>query len=327
MKILVTGGCGFIGSHVVDAYIDAGHEVIVVDKNKKNINKKAEYVILDLTGNNHNNQNCSIEELFEKNKFDVVNHHAAQVSAPFSLQDPIEDSEVNTVVTVKLLELCRKHDVKKFIFSSSAAVYGNPNKLPIIEETQCVPISPYGLSKKIAEEYVRLYGELYGIQYTIFRYANAYGPRQSSSKESCVISVFVKNAVCNDDIVLFGDGLQTRDFVYVKDIVNANLVVLDNNVVNSINCRLNNNDNNMHNNIINISSNRAVSIKELAEEVKNITKSSSEIINKEERKGDIRHSVLDNAKMKKLFELKTTSLHEGLKETVLWYKQRGCRNE
>ncbi|UCD20470.1 MAG: NAD-dependent epimerase/dehydratase family protein [candidate division WOR-3 bacterium] len=223
MKILVTGGCGFIGSHIVDAYVEQGHEVYVVDDlstgSIANLNPAAKVYEMDI--------NADIESLFAETTYDLINHHAAQINVRTSVDDPIFDARVNILGTVNLLKAAVAHGVKRFIFASSGgAVYGEPEDYPISESAPLNPSSPYGVSKVAAEAYIRMYGRLFGMDYIILRYSNVYGPRQIFKSEAGVISIFADCILRDDTCKIFGDGKQTRDYVYVADVVQANLLAL-----------------------------------------------------------------------------------------------------
>lgn len=226
MKILVTGGAGFIGSHIVDGYIDAGHEVIVIDNfssgRKENVNPGAVFVEGDITDRKF------LDDLFQKHSpFDLVNHHAAQKSVSRSLKDPVLDADINIMGSLFLLETMRKFSSKRIIFSSTGgAIYKEGCQLPAVEEAEIEPISPYAISKYSTENYLRFYREL-GFTTQIFRYANVYGPRQDPEGEAGVIAIFCSRLYANKNLVINGDGMQTRDFIYVEDIVAANLSLID----------------------------------------------------------------------------------------------------
>ncbi len=225
MKILVTGGAGFIASHITDAFIDAGHDVVVLDDLstgfEKNINPKAKFVKANIC-------DVSLAELFEKEKFDVVNHHAAQMDVRRSVADPAFDANTNIIGTLNLLQNCVKHGVKKFMFASTGgAVYGEQEYFPADEQHPTSPVSPYGISKLAVEKYLFFYNKQYGLNYTILRYANIYGPRQNPFGEAGVIAIFTTKLLKGEQPIINGDGLQTRDYVYVGDVVKANLLTLE----------------------------------------------------------------------------------------------------
>ena len=225
MKILVTGGAGFIGSHIVDAYVSAGHQVIVVDDlstgKKENIHPGARLVQMDMN-------DPGLVELFQAERPDVVNHHAANPSVSLSVREPRFDATQNILGTVNVLEAARRAEVGKVIYiSSGGAMYGNVEYLPIDENHPANPVSPYALSKHTGERYVQLYGEVHGQRWTSLRYANVYGPRQDPYGEAGVIAIFCQNLLDGVAPEIHWDGEQTRDFVYVGDCARANLLALE----------------------------------------------------------------------------------------------------
>jgi UDP-glucose 4-epimerase len=225
MKIVVTGGAGFIGSHVVDAYVAAGHQVIVVDNlssgKRENVNPAARFVEMDLG-------DPALVDLFRAEQLDVVNHHAANPSVAVSMEQPIFDAQQNVVGTLSVLEAVRLAGVGKFIYiSSGGAMYGNPEYVPIDEQHPANPVSPYALSKHTGERYARVYGVEHGLRWTSLRYANVYGPRQDPFGEAGVIAIFCQNLLDGVAPEIHWDGEQTRDFVFVGDCARANLLALD----------------------------------------------------------------------------------------------------
>lgn len=232
--ILVTGGAGFIGSHIVDAYIKLGNKVIVVDNlstgSTKNINPKAIFYAVDI----RNRQ--AIEEIFKKHKPEIVNHHAAIAEVVKSLRDPIPTLEVNVIGTVNILTASKDNGVKKFIFASTGgAIYGEPKKIPANEKTLAAPLSPYGLSKLQGEEALACYARNFEFDYLIFRYPNVYGPRQNPKGEAGVVAIFGGLMANGQEPTIFGDGTKARDYVYVDDIVRANIIALTNGTNDTIN--------------------------------------------------------------------------------------------
>ncbi len=224
MKILVTGGAGFIGSHVVDAYIAGGHDVTILDNlssgKKENINRAAKFVERDI-------RDDALADMFTTEGFDVVNHHAAQMDVRRSVTDPQFDARTNVLGTLNLLENCVKNKVKKFIFASTGgAVYGEQEVFPASEEHPTWPLSPYGITKLTCEKYLFYYREVYGLQHVILRYANVYGPRQNPHGEAGVVAIFAQKLLQGGKPVINGDGKQTRDYVYVHDLVRMNLIAL-----------------------------------------------------------------------------------------------------
>ncbi|RJQ53055.1 MAG: NAD-dependent epimerase/dehydratase family protein [Actinobacteria bacterium] len=225
MRILVTGGAGFIGSHVVDAFVESGHDVLVVDDlstgNERNLNPKARLERLDIVS-------PELARAFESFKPEAVDHHAAQVSVRVSVDDPVEDGRRNVLGTVNVLENARRNGTKHVIYASSGgAMYGEPANLPANEETPVLPISPYGLSKYVGELYGGYYRRAFGLVFTSLRYANIYGPRQDPAGEAGVIAIFTGHMLSRTRPIINGDGTQERDYVYVGDIVRANLAALE----------------------------------------------------------------------------------------------------
>lgn len=304
MRVLVTGGAGFIGSHIVDQLIANQHQVVILDDlstgDRNHVPDGVRLVIQDVAAN--------LDDLFADGQFDAVIHHAAQVSVPHSIEDPIRDLHVNLQGMLSVLEACRKHRVGKVVFASSAAVYGAPQTLPIPEEHPLTPLSPYGITKKSAEEYLRIYHELHGIRYTILRYGNVYGPRQSVKGESGVIAIFT-DALCKGRIpTIFGDGYDTRDYVYVEDVARANLLALTHG----------------DGETINISTETAVNLHELFTTLNDVLDEQHQPRFGPPRPGDIQHSTLKNEKAVRALGWKPqTGLYEGLKQTVEWVKRHG----
>ncbi len=230
MKILVTGGAGFIGSHVVDAYVKEGHDVIVVDDlssgKKDNVNPEARFYEVDI-------RSKEIRNIFENERPDVVNHHAAQISVTASAADPLFDADVNIKGFLNVMESARLNEIRKVIFiSSGGAIYGEASEYPTPEEYVPKPVSPYAISKMVAEDYLYYYNKQYGIDYTVLRYANIYGPRQIPHGEAGVIAIFMDNLFEEKACLLYHfpdepKGM-TRDYCYVGDIVKANLLALEN---------------------------------------------------------------------------------------------------
>jgi len=224
MKILVTGGAGFIGSHVVDAYVAQGHEVLVVDDlstgRRENVNSQARLYVLDI-------RDAKLGEVFAAEKPDVVNHHAAKASVRESMVKPILYADVNVLGSLNLLELSRQYEVSKFIYiSTGGAVYGDPEYLPADEAHRILPLDPYGASKACFEHYLPLYHKNHGLSFTILRYANIYGPRQDPLGEAGVVAIFSAQMLHGDPVTINGSGEQERDFVYVGDAATANLAAL-----------------------------------------------------------------------------------------------------
>lgn len=304
MRVMVTGGCGFIGSHIVDMLAAQGHEVSVIDNlctgNIDNLNPAAKFFNVDITSR-------ELRNVFEAVKPEVVYHEAAQIDIQKSIKETVFDTTVNIVGTVNVLECCRDFGVTKIIYASSAAVYGNPQYLGVDEAHPVNPISFYGISKHTPEHYIKTFSDLYGLKYTILRYANVYGVRQDPKGEGGVVSIFLDKLLRGQQPTIFGDGEQTRDFIYVKDIAAANLAALDKG----------------DGEIINISTNLPVTVNELFRQMKRILASSLEVAYGPERKGDILHSYLNNEKAYNRIGWKPRyTLEQGLEETADYYKNK-----
>jgi UDP-glucose 4-epimerase len=303
MKILVTGGAGFIGSQIIDLLLAEGHTPIILDNLS---NGREENVPNGVKIYRKNLLSDKVERIFEKEKPDIVMHLAAQVSVAKSLENPAEDAAVNVLGTVKLLEYSIKYDVKKFIFSSSSAVFGYTNEV-IHEESSTSPISFYGTSKLVSETYIKLFNRLYNLPYTILRYANVYGPRQRSDGEGGVISIFIEQLLNNETPIIFGDGNQTRDFVYVEDVARANLLAITN----------------ADNQVLNISTNTQTSINLLYTLLSNQIHSLQKPNYEAKREGDILHSHLSNTKaLKNLNWEPEYDLISGLEKTAAYFKKK-----
>lgn len=302
MKVLVTGGAGFIGSHVVDLLIQSGHKPVVVDNllsgHKEFVPAPVPFFEVDITS-------PLLEEVFAKEKPDIVIHLAAQVDVAYSIKDPVGDANQNILGTIRLLTYCQKYHVKKFIFASSCAVYGEKDDYSIIESDSIIPLSFYGISKYTSEMYIQTFHNLHQLPYTILRYANVYGPRQSAKGEGGVISIFSKKVLKGEAPLIFGDGDQTRDFVYVKDVALANVLAIEKGT----------------NEIFNIGCNAKTSINELYQMISQLASRDIPPITMPARDGDIRYSQLDNAKAAKLLGWQPrVDLQTGLNETLKFYK-------
>lgn len=291
MSILVTGGAGFIGSHVIDSFIENNKEIISIDNyssiNSGYINKKAKYIKMDILSD-------EVENIFKNNNIEYCIHLAAQASVTNSIQDPANDANINILGSIKILELCKKYSCKKIIAASSAAVYGNPSKLPISEKHTTNTISPYGLSKLTMEKYI----QLSGVPYVICRFSNVYGERQNAFGEAGVVSIFNEAMINNKDVFIDGNGEQSRDFIYVKDVANIIYQLCSSDITNET---------------FNVSTNTSCTINKLFETMAKIYNYAKEPINREARIGDIRESILDNTCLTKRTQLKKfVSLNAGI---------------
>lgn len=222
MKILVTGGAGFIGSHLVDELIKRRHQVAIIDIKKTNLNPKARFYKINILRN--------LEPIFKKIKPEIVFHLAAQINVRKSVEDPVFDARTNILGTLNLLKHCQK--IKKFIFSSSGgAIYGDAKTIPTPESEAANPLSPYGVAKLAIENYLKALN----INYIALRYANVYGPRQDAKGEAGVIAIFIDKIKNNQSPIVFGNGKQTRDYIYVQDVVNANIKAMQKNIFGAFN--------------------------------------------------------------------------------------------
>ncbi|HEY1654210.1 MAG TPA: NAD-dependent epimerase/dehydratase family protein [Candidatus Tumulicola sp.] len=226
MRIIVTGGAGFIGSHVVDAYLAQGHEVLALDSlwehgggRRENVPAGAAFEKADIRDD--------LARVFAEFRPDVVNHHAAQHSVAISARDPMYDAQVNVLGLLNVLENCVNAGVRKVIFASSGATFGNPDKFPITDDTPQRPTSPYGITKMVAEHYLRFYKSEKGLDFTALRYGNVYGPRQDPNGEAGVIAIFIGAFLQRKGVRIYSDGEQTRDYVFAGDVARANLAALE----------------------------------------------------------------------------------------------------
>lgn len=225
MKILITGGAGFIASHVVDAYLKDRHEVVVIDNlstgDKENLPARARFIEMNIC-------DPEVENIFQDEKFDLVNHHAAQINVRASVEGPQFDARVNIIGTLNLLQGCKKSGVKKFIFASTGgAIYGEQDYFPADENHPARPLSPYGIGKLAVEKYLYFYHLDCGLKYVCLRYGNVYGPRQNPYGEAGVVAIFAKKMLAGEEPIINGDGLQTRDYVFVGDVARANQLALE----------------------------------------------------------------------------------------------------
>ena len=233
MQVLVTGGAGFIGSHVADKLIDAGHNVVIVDNfttgRRENLNPKARFVELDVGDH-------ALHDLCAETRFDAVCHLAAQINVTASVADPQLDARVNIQGTINVLECCIKYGIKRLIFSSTGgAIYGSPEELPAHEETPSEPVSPYGVSKLACEEYIKMYGRGHDLQYVLLRYSNVFGPRQNAHGECGVCAILTDLMLAGKQPTLYGFGKPVRDYVYAGDVAEANVLALQHGTGETIN--------------------------------------------------------------------------------------------
>lgn len=305
MNILVTGGAGFIGSHVVDAYLADGHNVVVVDDLsagfKENINPRAEFYKLDIRSE-------EIEQIFRQHAIEIVNHHAAQMDVRKSVADPKYDANLNIIGGLNVFEAGRQCGVRKFIFSSTGgAIYGEQDYFPADEQHPVRPLSPYGITKLCTEKYLFYYKEVYGIDYVILRYANVYGPRQNSHGEAGVVAIFAEKMLHGDQPVINGDGKQTRDYTYVGDVVKANLLAL----------HLSGSD------VFNIGTGKETNVNEIFSKLRRHLNPSCAEKHGPAKQGEQLRSVISYEKIQKaLGWTPSVSLDEGIRMTAEFFKKK-----
>jgi len=316
MRIVVTGGAGFIGSHVVDAYMDAGHEVLVIDDlstgNASNVNRAARFERIDIRDVQ------GMAKVFSSFRPQVVNHHAAQIDIRRSVADPVFDAEVNVLGSITLMHEAVENNVQTFIFASSGgAIYGETPH-PAVETAVKAPISPYGAAKAAVENYLFAYSKTFGLKPVILRYANVYGPRQDPAGEAGAVSIFASALIAGRGVTIFGSGEQVRDYVFVEDVAQANLLALD---------HLESGVIDVHSPdamAYNIASGRAISVNELYEEMARIIPAKVEAIHADARPGELMESRLDIARARAVLGFSPqANLPDGLLRTVAWHKRTG----
>lgn len=299
MKILVTGGAGFIGSHVVDLCVSEGHEVVIVDDlstgQEQWINPAARFYRMDI-------RDRSLADVFEVERPEVVSHQAARANVRESLEKPLLYADVNVLGSLNLLEACRKSGVRKVVYASTGgAVYGEPQFLPVTEDHPINPLDPYGASKHHVEHYLFLYKANYGLDYTVLRYPNVYGPRQDPFGEAGVVAVFAYRLMNGERPVINGAGDQARDFVYVSDVARANLLAFDR----------------TSGSIVNIGSGAATSINEVYRILARLTGSRAEAAHGPAKQGEVSLTCLDASRARLLLGWRpAVSLADGLRKTV-----------
>lgn len=299
MKILVTGGAGFIGSHTVDGYIAEGHQVIVIDDlsrgKRENVNPQAKFFQLDI-------RDLKLEEVFELERPEVVNHHAAQIDVRRSVEEPLYDAEVNILGMINLLQNCHRFQVKRVVFASSGgAIYGEQEQFPASEDHRVAPLSPYGISKLAGEHYLFYYKAEHNLSYLSLRYANVYGPRQDPYGEAGVVAIFAQKLLQEQQPIINGDGEQTRDYTYVDDVVEANCIALRTDYCGEIN----------------IGTGVETSVNELFKRLVEITGTNVSEIHGPPKAGEQRRSSLNGSLAKGVLGWRPKiELQEGLRRTV-----------
>ncbi len=304
MKVLVTGGAGFIASHVVDLLIENGYEVVIVDDlstgRTSNLNPQAKFYQMDI-------RDPKIAEVFENERPDFVDHHAAQMDVRKSVVDPQFDADVNVRGSINLLECARRFGVKRFVYiSTGGAVYGEPEYLPCDEKHPINPICPYGASKHTVEHYLYMYKVLYGLEYVVIRYPNVYGPRQDPHGEAGVVAIFTGLMLQGKPVTINGDGEQQRDFTYVGDCARANLLALTGERTSGI---------------YNVGAGKPTTVNEIFTTLKDITAYPHASVYGPAKLGETRRIYLDARKAQEDMGWEpTVSLYDGLKQTVEYFK-------
>lgn len=305
MKIMVTGGAGFIGSNIAGAYLAEGHEVVVVDNlstgNQEWLDPRCRFCHIDIT-------NPSLREIMEVERPDVINHHAAQIDVRFSTENPEQDAQINIMGFLNLLEAARHTGVKKVIFASSGgAVYSDVAQFPATEADPAEPISPYGVTKLTGEKYLHYYKTQYGIDYVALRYANVYGPRQSPHGEAGVVAIFISKLLKGETPIIHGDGLQTRDYLFVDDVVACNVRALRDGV----------------SGVFNVGTGVESSVVDLFRAIRSSVGSTCDEMHGPAKSGEVRRSSLRSLRLKEVMGFEPRiQLAEGIQQTVAWFKER-----
>ena len=306
MKILVTGGAGFIGSHVADSFIQQGHDVVIIDNlsmgRMENVNPKAKFYLLDIRA-----KEC--DHVIRQEKIDILCHHAAQMDVRMSVEDPSYDADVNILGTLNLLQSCIKNNVKKVLFASTGgAVYGEQKTFPCDETHPTRPVCPYGITKLAVEKYLHYYQVEFGLKYVIMRYANIYGPRQNPKGEAGVVAIFTHRLLNGEQPVINGDGTQTRDYTFVGDVVRANLKALAYD----------------QNDAFNIGTSIETDVNQIFHHLNALTGGKAQEKHGPAKPGEQKRSVIDATKAETLLGWKPeTELKDGLKRTVDFFRGNG----
>ena len=302
---MVTGGAGFIGSHIVNAYINSGHDVVIIDDlssgEMRFVNPKANFYQLNI-------HSPDVKKILEKEKIAAINHHAAQISVSESVSDPLFDANSNIIGTLQLLQNAVSLKIEKFIFASTGgAMYGEQTTFPASEEHPCHPLSPYGISKLCAEHYINYFRTQHGLNTTVLRYSNVYGPHQNPHGEAGVVAIFCQRLMEGLPPVICGDGEQTRDFISVKDVAQANIIALESKCTGTFN----------------VGTGKETSVNFLTKELLKVSEVTTSAKYSPPRNGEQRRSSIDSKKLLESFGWKPCiSLEEGLFETINYFKNK-----
>ena len=315
-KVLVTGGAGFIGSHVADGYLARGDQVWIVDDlssgKLENVPGDAEFIRLSI-------EDPALHDIFAKVRFDLVSHHAAQIDVRISVEDPPRDARTNVLVLLNLLEAARKHGTGRVVYvSSGGVVYGEPERIPTPETAPKGPLSPYGVTKLAGEYYLQYYRRVHGLDYVALRYSNVYGPRQDPHGEAGVVAIFSTRLLAGEELLVFGDGEQTRDYVFVGDVARANLIASDWPLPA---------DGGMDELAFNVGTGLATSVLKLAEVLQTVSGRGTGHSFRPPRGGELRHSTLDISRFAANGWEPRKALEDGLKETFDWIAGRATTPE
>ena len=308
MKILITGGAGFIGSHLVDRLIKQNHKVVVVDNlstgKKKNLNPKAKFYKIDI-------RSPKVSQIFERERPKIVFHFAAQIDLRKSIEDPIRDAKINILGSLNLLENCKRFGVKRFIFASTGgAIYGDAHIIPTPEDYPEFPLSPYGIEKLAIDKYLNYYHKVFGLPFISLRLANVYGPRQNSKGEAGVVAIFCDKMLEGKQPIINGNGKQTRDFVYVDDVVEASILAMES----------------KKSGIYNIGTGKETDINTIFRKLKKLTASNCKKVHGPAKPGEQKRSCLDYSKAKRELGWRPEySVERGLEEVVRWFQKHSNR--
>lgn len=314
MRVLVTGGAGFIGSHVADGYLARGDQVWIVDDlstgKRDNLPAGATFVEMSV-------EDPRLGALFDEVRFDLVSHHAAQVDVRISVEDPSRDARTNVLGLVNILEAARRTGTRRVVYvSSGGVVYGEPEERPTPETAPKLPLSPYGVTKLAGEYYLHYYQEVHGLEYVALRYSNVFGPRQDPHGEAGVVAIFCNRLLAGEELLIFGNGAQTRDYVYVGDVVRANLMASELPL---------NGSRGLDDVAFNVGTAVGTSVNRLADTLESVSGIHTGRSFRSARKGELQHSTLDISRFRSRGWAPRHTLEDGLRETFRWIAARSGR--